>query len=442
MSRITYLTLYTPQESNLNQLQTAFEHHLSKLHFEKKQEKSLNSQIKTLESKISNLKSQKPDQPANELSKIVFSLTKQIEVTKSQIQQVQGENFELKKKIENLRLETSNSKRIIGELAKDVEKSSKVARVYSQSRMQIRNEESNNKGKIQEILNKSSTDKVVLSEKIINLRKTIFNTQREEVINTKMYSERLEVADNEIDEEIDMNCVGCIKTSCVSRLKSLRKKFVSYKKQIKNLRQSFEEMMKKGTKTDLKEFALEFTESERNQINTSLYLMKLNSEMDSLTISNNQILKRSDIQKTSKSSLMMQNLKNELKQAKNKLDLVDFKSKSILNTLERTENLINVIFIQETFVLFIKIPDSKRPFSIQTPSDSSLTDKLSILDQLLHQCMILKSFMSKKASSFGSLHQSQIINYETSGLALKTIRHLIKQLSIASDSDSEENSEL
>jgi len=50
--------------------------------------------------------------------------------------------------------------------------------------------------------------------------------------------------------------------------------------------------------------------------------------------------------------------------------------------------------------------------------------------------------MSKKASSFGSLHQSQIINYEASGLAFKTLKNLIKQLSIASASSSEENSEL
>jgi len=343
MSRITYLTIYTPQESKLNKHQTTLEHYLSKLHLEKKQEKLLSNQIKSLESKLANLKSQKPDQQTNELSKIVGSLSKQIEVTKSQTQQVQGENFEIMKKIENLRLETYNSRRIIGELGQDLEKFSKIARVYSQSRMKIRNEESNNKGKIQEILNKSSTDKVLLSEKIVNLRKTIFNTQREEANNTKMYSERLEVSDNEKGEENDLSSMEQIKRSCVMRLKSMRKKFLTYKKQTNGIRQGFESMMKTNNKTDLIKFALEFIDSEKEQIDSSLYLMKLDSDMDSLNLLNKQKLKEHRNQEHSKPSLVMQTLKNNLKQAKIKLDLAKFKSKSISNTLNRTENLVDVI---------------------------------------------------------------------------------------------------
>lgn len=86
----------------------------------------------------------------------------------------------------------------------------------------------------------------------------------------------------------------------------------------------------------------------------------------------------------------------------------------------------------------MQIPDSERPFSLYIPPDCTLLDKLSILDQLLHQCMVLKAFISKQNNSFGTINSDLIEQNDQGHLAFKTIKNLLKHLSISSESDPED----
>lgn len=343
MSRITYLTLYSPEEATFNQLLNSIEHYQLKLHSEKKQEAILNNQIKSLESKIAQVKSQKPDSTINELLKTISSLSKQIEATSSQIHLVQSENSELKKKIEHLRLDTSNFKRIIGELSHDLNNSVQVSRVCSQSRMRLRDEDSNNKEKIQKILNKSSTDKVMTNEKILSLRQNLINSQREETNSVRKQLENLTNLEKETKDEADfLALIKQRKSFCASKLKNLRKQYGNYKNSMKKIRKGLRDLMATTKSQDFIEFATQWTHSEHEKRSSEMYLLKLNSEINLLKLSNSKVLQSLPITQDSKSQTLIKNLKNEEKQIDNKLDLTNFRSRCIINTLIRVENQINV----------------------------------------------------------------------------------------------------
>lgn len=346
MSRITYLTVYSPEEATFNQLLNNIEHYQLKLHNEKKQETILNNQIKSLESKITQVKSQKSDSSITELLKTISSLSRQIEVTSSQIHIVQSENSELKQKIEHLRLDTSNFKRIIGELSHDLNNSVQVSRVCSQSRMRLRDEELNNKEKIQKILNKSSTDKVMTNEKILSLRMNLLNSQREESNSLRKQLENLINLEKETTEETNFfPLIEERKNFCVSRLKNLRRRYGNYKKSMKKIRKGLKDLMATTQSKDFVEFATQLVNSEKKKHDSEIYLLKLHSEIDLLKLSNFKTLKNLPITQNSKSSTLINNLKSEERQVENKLEITNFKSRCIINTLIRTERLINVNFI-------------------------------------------------------------------------------------------------
>ena len=137
------------EHPSLGTLNRSIEYHLSKLHQEKQQEIYLNSQIKHLESKLQ--KSKKLTQSTLKPSEITKSLSKlktKVSNTTCKLNTLHNENELLKLKIDTMRQEGSTYRRMIGQLNQEIDESSYIANVSSQSKLRIKSNEQRNKEKI------------------------------------------------------------------------------------------------------------------------------------------------------------------------------------------------------------------------------------------------------------------------------------------------------
>lgn len=69
--------------------------------------------------------------------------------------------------------------------------------------------------------------------------------------------------------------------------------------------------------------------------------------------------------------------------------------------------------------------------------DADFNEKLSNLEHVIHQTLIMKAYMAKQHSSFGTLRSSLIRDTADRESGLKTVRDVIDHLNISDEVDSE-----
>ena len=69
--------------------------------------------------------------------------------------------------------------------------------------------------------------------------------------------------------------------------------------------------------------------------------------------------------------------------------------------------------------------------------DADFYEKLSNLEHVIHQTLIMKAYMAKQHSSFGTLRSSLIRDTADRESGLRTVRDVIDHLNISDEIDSE-----
>lgn len=345
MSRITYDTFYcSSEDASLTTLHRSLEHHLSKLHQEKQQEIYLNSQIKYLESKLQKSKetSQVSLKPS-ELSKSLTKLKTKVENTTCKLNTLHNENEALRKKIDSKRQEGSTYRRIIGQLNQDIDDSSFIATISSQSKLRVKSEEQTNKERIHKLLNKSTTEREQFNGKLMKIATGISKLKRKEADSMKKHSQKVIETINRPLSSFDIfPLLEKLLESRSTKTENMRKKLKKYRKNCQNIRNGLGKILSAFGKTDFIALAQQFIDSENQMKNVQVYLMDLNSEIDSITSSNSLIFEGLKKTTKSKGNEIFASVKKQMILMKNKVDVLNFKSSVINNTLTRVESMIDV----------------------------------------------------------------------------------------------------
>ena len=345
MSRITYDTFYnTSEDPSLTTLHRSIEHHLSKLHQEKQQEIYLNSQIKYLESKLQKSKetlqvSVKP----SELSKSLTKLQTKVENTTSKLNTLHNENETLRKKIDSKRQEGSTYRRMIGQINQDIDDSSFMATISSQSKLRVKSEEQTNKEKIHKLLNKSTTERDQFNGKLMKIASGMSKLRRKEADSVKKHSQKvIETINRPLSSFEIFPLLEKLLESRSAKTEKMRKKLKKYRSNCQHIRSGLGKILSVFGKTDYIALAQQFIDSENQMKNVQVYLMNLNSETDSISSSNQLIFEGLKKTARSKGNDIFANVKKQMILMKNKVDVLNFKSTVLNNTLTRVESVIDV----------------------------------------------------------------------------------------------------
>jgi chromosome segregation ATPase len=347
MSRITHATyLNTTEDPSINTLHQSLEYHLQRLHNEKQEEISLNSQIKSLESKLQLSKQllQRSVRPSD-LSKSLSKLKKKVENTTSQVNLLHNENEQLKSKIDDLRQEGSTFRRVIGQLNENIKDSSFTAKTSSQQKLRVRSEEQSNKEKIHQLLNKSTTEKLDFSGKLEKITAGFMNFKKSQLESMKKHSEKLLKLVSRPFSAIDL--IPILEKqleSRVMRTETMRKKLKSYKNNCKKIRNGLGKILSAVGRSDYIALAKQFIDSENQMKDVQVYIMNLSSEIDSLSVTNAVMFEGLKKTVTSKGSEIFLSLKKQVTSIKNRVDVLKFKSSVLNNSLLRVETIIDVFF--------------------------------------------------------------------------------------------------
>lgn len=332
------------EHPSLGTLNRSVEYHLSKLHQEKQQEIYLNSQIKHLESKLQ--KSKKLTQSTLKPSEITKSLSKlktKVSNTTCKLNTLHNENELLKIKIDTMRQEGSTYRRMIGQLNQEIDESSYIANVSSQSKLRIKSNEQRNKEKIYKLLNKSASQRDKFNSKFIKIAEGISNLKRTEVESIKKHTEQMIDSLNRPHSAFD--CVPLLRKQLENRClktQEIRKKLKTYRNNCKNIRTGLRKILSAFGKTDYISLAQQFIDSENQMKNVQVYLLNLNSEIESISNSSDLIFQ--GLKKTTKSKVneILAPVKKQMISIKEKVDLANFESFILIEALERVEGLVDV----------------------------------------------------------------------------------------------------
>ena len=345
MSRIMHDTFYiSSEDQSLAALNRSLEYHLYKLHQEKQQEVYLNNQINHLESKLQ--KSKKTTQASLKPSEITKSLSKlkaKVENTTCKLNTLHNENEMLRMKIDTMRQEGSKYKRMIGQLNQEIDESSFIARASSQSKLRIKSEEQTNKEKIYELLNKSTTQRDQLNSKFTKIATGISRLKRTEAESIKKHTEKVIESINRPYSAFD----ACpllqkqLENSCL-KTQEIRREHRRYRKNCKSMRTGLGKILSALPKPDYVAQAQQFIDSENQMKNVQVYLLNLSSEIDSICSSNDLIMQ--GLKKTTKSKVneILAPVKKQMISIKEKIDLLNFESSTLIDTLDRVEGLADV----------------------------------------------------------------------------------------------------
>lgn len=269
-------------------MQQSIENFLYLLQEQKKEENILDRQIEELESQISSMKrSKSPSRNTNDLHREYFVYLKQVETSFSQINSLQAENKALKAKIEDVRLENSKYKRIIGGLKQDINESTTMARTKSQSKIRNMAIDSENKQKIAQHLNKSTSEHSNLTHKISQLSSAIVQTKNDNILANKHHSEIiLQHMNRPLTGLKSYTPLSKVLQNKLHNILKLKQNISNYCSKIANIKKGLKPIIKVSGINDYLAISDIFIASFIQQKDISLHLLKLNADIDYLKFSN------------------------------------------------------------------------------------------------------------------------------------------------------------
>lgn len=251
-----------------------------KLDDEKRESEYLDEVIKNLEVDYANLKNSKKQQGIikNPLQNKAFLLEKQIEYETAQYDALKNENFDIRSKINQLRLENSACKKSLAHLKALIQtSSSKAIKVNDLSKAE-RLVMMTSQNRISAARSRSVLSKVDYSEKIREMS-VILNQKSQISINSKQ-NVRL--------EELLNNLKGCnvfkIQTDLKSRwakiLNKSKLELENYQKYIDSIQTGFEEIGLAAGVTSIEDIVTSFIKADEQNHSLYQYLSLLNSDID------------------------------------------------------------------------------------------------------------------------------------------------------------------
>ncbi|OMJ80394.1 hypothetical protein SteCoe_19347 [Stentor coeruleus] len=271
-------------------MQKEIETVISQYEEEKRQEIILDSSIKSLEAELEKHGARKRDEEKQDLLTKLGVLNKKLEVSQTQCNMTQNENLLLRKKIDHMRIITTNTKSKVTSLKNDIEKSQLLFKLKSDEQAKEKEQE---KVKIEEIrlaMSKSANDKLRYTQKI----EMISGIKKQERLNTtqtiRKLNDNLDGILNKHLTVLDNNKIlQKIITRIDSEVKNLNLKVNKKKHQnMKNIEIMEYIKSKSGTYNE-EDFMRSFLDHYEETTQLSKYLLETLAEIESLEYSNKKI---------------------------------------------------------------------------------------------------------------------------------------------------------
>ncbi|OMJ71191.1 hypothetical protein SteCoe_30656 [Stentor coeruleus] len=415
-------------------MQQSIENFLYLLQEQKKEENLLNKQIEELESQISNVKrSKSPLRSTNDLHREYFVYLKQVEASFSQINALQGENKILKAKIEDLRLENSKYKRIIGGLKQDINESTTMARSKSQSKIKNMALDTENKLKISHQLNKSTSEHSNLTDKISQLSSEIVQTKNNNILANKQHSELiLQHINRPLTGLKSYTPLSKVLKNKLHNISKLKQNISNYCSKITNIKKLLKPIVKASGINDYLAISDEFTASYLQQKDMSLHLLKLNADIDYLKFSNKALtIAVSQMKKESVNENLItlsMKISKEANFAKRNCDILIKKDEILNKELEKSENFVDKII-------------EKFGWSVGKGRDevgvrNNLEEKLEVIEQIVGE-MINKTNISRESSG---LADNAHVEERKNQIGLKSIKNYLETSEILEQNEPDDTS--
>lgn len=406
MSRLTHPSVIEPSpEVHTSTLHQNIENFLTKLRSEKQEEQFLDQYIKSLEAKIIEANKTKPELNS-ELKRKYLNLERQVKSSLTALNLLQAENKELKGKVEDMRLEGGKYKRIIGGLQQDIKSSSNLARASSISKLRERTSFNENKGKIDKILSNSASEVNLYREKVSRLSTELFESKREEVESVRKHTEIMSELVNRPLTALDLAKVLNFQESHLkAKLKKFQDNLNEYIKKSNALAEGLSPIFTNFNFSDVSVFSQSFITSENQIKDLKIYLLDLSSQIDSMKFSNSLLSKSlSDkMNQLKKSKGIREEIRKELNKTKEKVDLTNKKTSEIKTCMKKVKKVL-----EGAIAGYKEKMDKLNLETIDSTQAISVLEKLQCLEEIIHQVIMLKAFLAKKSSSFGTLHSIEL----------------------------------
>ena len=406
MSRLTHPSVIEPSpEVHSSSLHQNIENFLSRLRSEKQEEQFLDQYIKSLESKIIEASKSKPE-ANSELKRKYLNLERQVKSSLTALNLLQAENKELKGKVEDMRLEGGKYKRFIGGLQQDIKSSKNLARASSISKLKERTSFNENKGKIEKILSNSASEVSLYKEKVSRLSTELVESKKEEIESVRKHTEIMSELVNRPLTALDLAKVLNFQESHLeAKLKSFHISLNEYIKKSNTLAEGLSPILSNINFSDVSVFSQSFISSENQIKDLKIYLLELSSQIDSMKFSNSLLSKSlSDkINQLKKSKSIKEAITGELNRTRDKISLTNKKTAEIKACMKKVKKVLEGAiagYKDKMEKLNLEAVDSTQAISV--------LEKLQCLEEIIHQVVMLKAFLAKKSSSFGTLHSIEL----------------------------------